>query len=244
MALHFVKTSVLTSEDGIDFGKEVAVESEEARKSRQEADDASRKPLYEQLRELQDKAKEEYDANTKRLFAAPKALDEEDVMFLNDIESTRVKAMEQRAATEQSALEAFRAARNQLVLSSSVVAREGNSTYVDPTNVHLAASSSSSSSSNHHLFVPPKKDTESFVNPVIFTKKRRKGDEYTGTGVETKQDVKGGIVVEGSSKKTKTDEVKEGAKDTTTGTGGQATSTGGAALSLLGGYGSDGDDDN
>lgn len=38
MALHFVKTSVLTSSDGIDFGTEVQVESEETRKARQEAE--------------------------------------------------------------------------------------------------------------------------------------------------------------------------------------------------------------
>ena len=236
MALHFVKTSILTSEDGIDFGKEVAVESEEARKSRQAADDASRKPLFEQLRELKDKAKEEYDANTKKLFAPPKALDEDDISFLNDVESTRTKAMEQRAATEQSALEAFRAARSQLVLSSSAVAREGNSTYVDPTKAHLGASSSSSSS-NNHLFVPPKKDTDSFVNPIIKTKRRIKSDEGSGMGGDMKGEM------DGSTKKAKTDEVKEGEKSTTTVAGGEIPSTGGAALSLLGGYGSD-DDDN
>lgn len=235
MALHFVKTSILTSEDGIEFGKEVAVESEEARKSRQAADDASRKPLYEQLRELQDKAKEEYDANTRKIFAPPKGLDEEEITFLNDVENTRMKAMEQRATTEQCALEAFRAARNQLVLSSSAVAREGNSTYVDPTKTHLGASSSSSSS-NHHLFVPPKKDTDSFVNPIIKTKKRVKSDEGTGMGGE----MKGGV--DGSTKKVKSDEVKEVEKSTTV-VGAGISSTGGAALSLLGGYGSD-DDDN
>jgi hypothetical protein len=103
MALHFVKTSVLSSEDGIDFGKEVQLDTEEARKARREAENASRKPLYQQLADQRAKMQEEYDANTKKIFgtlmnyrvfryahynnrifyfqmkAPPKALDEEDV---------------------------------------------------------------------------------------------------------------------------------------------------------------------
>ena len=68
MALHFVKTSVLSSEDGIDFGKEVQLDTEEARKARREAENASRKPLYQQLADQRAKMQEEYDANTKKIF--------------------------------------------------------------------------------------------------------------------------------------------------------------------------------
>ena len=34
MALHFVSTSILSSDNGIDFGKEQQIESEEAKKVR------------------------------------------------------------------------------------------------------------------------------------------------------------------------------------------------------------------
>jgi FAM192A/Fyv6, N-terminal domain len=76
MALHFVKTSVLSSSDGIDFNTESQLESEEAKKSRQAAEAA--KPLYEQLEELRNRKKEEYDENTKKLFGncrLPKTLE-------------------------------------------------------------------------------------------------------------------------------------------------------------------------
>ena len=66
MALHFVATSVLTSEDGIGFEKEVQLESDDARKSKAEA--IKVKPLFEQLAEQNAKKQEEYDAMTKLIF--------------------------------------------------------------------------------------------------------------------------------------------------------------------------------
>ena len=71
MALHFVATSILTSEDGIEFGKETPLETDEARKARVENDQASKKPLYMQLAEQKDKKQEEYDAMTKKIFGWP-----------------------------------------------------------------------------------------------------------------------------------------------------------------------------
>lgn len=68
MALHFVSTTVLSSEDGIGFSKEVALETEEARKARIDAEKAANRPLFMQLAEQQDKKQAEYDANTKKMF--------------------------------------------------------------------------------------------------------------------------------------------------------------------------------
>lgn len=79
MALHFVKTSVLTSTDGIDFSNEESIESDETRKAKKEAEENSRKPLFQQLADLRDKKQEEYDLNRKAIFAPPTALDEDDV---------------------------------------------------------------------------------------------------------------------------------------------------------------------
>ena len=70
MALHFVKTSVLSSADGVDFGTEVQVESDETRKVRLDAEAATRKPLFQQLADLRDKKQEEYDENKKKIFGS------------------------------------------------------------------------------------------------------------------------------------------------------------------------------
>jgi exoribonuclease II len=78
MALHFVSTSVLSSEDGIEFQKEVQLETEEAKKAKKEAERQANQPLYLQLQAQKDKKQEEFDANTKKLFAPPKAIDEEE----------------------------------------------------------------------------------------------------------------------------------------------------------------------
>lgn len=111
MTLRFVKTSVLTSEDGLDFSKEEALETEEARQARLARENASNKPLYQQLAEQQAKKQEEYDANTKLMFAPPKGLDMEEYNFLESINETRERTERQRKEEETKALEEFRAAR-------------------------------------------------------------------------------------------------------------------------------------
>lgn len=68
MALHFVKTAVLSSENGIDFGTEVAVESDETRKAKLDAEAASRKPLFQQLADIRDRKQDEFDENRKKIF--------------------------------------------------------------------------------------------------------------------------------------------------------------------------------
>ncbi len=68
MALHFVSTSVLSSDNGIDFTKEVQLETEEAKRLRLANEAAARKPLYLQLAEKKELQQAEYDANTKKMF--------------------------------------------------------------------------------------------------------------------------------------------------------------------------------
>ena len=70
MALHFVSTSVLSSENGIDYSKEVQLETEEAQKLRRAEEAAAKKPLYLQLAEKKELAQAEYDANTKKMFGS------------------------------------------------------------------------------------------------------------------------------------------------------------------------------
>ncbi|CAM6002697.1 unnamed protein product [Sphagnum balticum] len=78
MALHFVSTSVLTSENGIDFTNELQLETEEARKARQDRDRASAKPLFAQLAEQLERQQEARDEVTRLIFSPPKALDDDE----------------------------------------------------------------------------------------------------------------------------------------------------------------------
>lgn len=108
MALHFVSTSVLVSEDGVDFGKETHLESAEVRKSKELANKSVHKPLYLQLAENNVKKEEEYDLNTKKMFAPPKALDDEDIEFLNQLQSNRNNILNARNTQDEQALKVFR----------------------------------------------------------------------------------------------------------------------------------------
>jgi hypothetical protein len=108
MSLRFVKTSVLSSEDGIDFSKETVIESEEAKIARIQAERASQKSLYEQLEEQKAKKQAEYDAVTKQIFSAPKAIDDEEYGFLQSLEDERSRKEEEKRIQQEEALEAFR----------------------------------------------------------------------------------------------------------------------------------------
>lgn len=110
MTLRFVKTSVLSSSDGIDFSNEVAVESEETKMARVAAERAAARPLFEQLAEQRQKKQDEYDANTKLMFAPPKSLDAEDITFLQGVQDSQQAIQRRRKEEEELALEQFRAA--------------------------------------------------------------------------------------------------------------------------------------
>jgi hypothetical protein len=111
MTLRFVKTSILTSEDGIDFGTETAVENEETRAARLAAEQAQNRPLYQQLADIKTRKDEEYDENTKKMFAPPKALDEDDVRYFQELDDIKARAMDAREIREQRELNSFRAAQ-------------------------------------------------------------------------------------------------------------------------------------
>lgn len=108
MALHFVSTSVLTSSDGIAFEHEEKKDTLDVRNATK-ANEVSR-PLFEQLAEQNDKKQADRDAITKLIFAPPKALDEEEVEFYNDLEERQKKLKELRQATEEEELKHFRSA--------------------------------------------------------------------------------------------------------------------------------------
>lgn len=92
MAINFVSTSILTSDDGIDFSTEEVLETEEARRARLLKEEASKKPLYMRLQEQRDKKQAEQDAVTKLMNSGPSALNEEEVEFFNKIEESKIRA--------------------------------------------------------------------------------------------------------------------------------------------------------
>ena len=68
------------------------------------------------MADLKAKKQAEYDQNTKKLFAPPKALDEEEVAFFEQLDETKSKAMKARSEREENALAAFRSAQKEQVL--------------------------------------------------------------------------------------------------------------------------------
>ena len=78
MAIHFVSTTVLSSDNGIDFSKEIRIESEESKRIRAQQDKSNSKPLFQQLAERQEEKDLEREKITKLIFAPPKGLDDEE----------------------------------------------------------------------------------------------------------------------------------------------------------------------
>mmetsp|Transcript_23879 Transcript_23879/g.35036 ORF Transcript_23879/g.35036 Transcript_23879/m.35036 type:complete len:200 (+) Transcript_23879:32-631(+) len=120
MALHFVSTSVLSSSDGIGYEKEEKKETEDTRAARIAAERAASKPLFEQLAEQQEKKQAEYDANTKLIFAPPKALDEEDVEYFQHMEQLRKQQMTKQKEEEEKELAVFRSSKHAATSSISL----------------------------------------------------------------------------------------------------------------------------
>ena len=104
-------------------------ENQEVTQARRAADAASKKSLYEQLAEQQDKKKEEYDANTKLIFgemaktnimsiilpvnflhylAPPKCLDEEDVEYFSEVDKRHKAFLDNQKKQDEKKLEEFR----------------------------------------------------------------------------------------------------------------------------------------
>lgn len=84
------------------------LEDEEEHKKRLAKEKAAHsRTLWEQLEEQKDKKKEEYDAITKKIFAPPKALDEEEVAYLEGVAAKEKSKERARAEEEERELAAF-----------------------------------------------------------------------------------------------------------------------------------------
>ena len=119
MALHFISSSILKEGDGFEEREEVTVDTEETRRQRLKAEQDSKKSLFAQLQERQMLKDEEFEANRKKIFAPPPGLNEDDVEYFNELQSTKDKIKSLRAQQEDQALEEFRLASHERVSSSS-----------------------------------------------------------------------------------------------------------------------------
>jgi len=103
-----VKTAVLESTDGLDFDDEKRVDSEELNAFTKEAERrANSKPLWEQLQEQRDKQQAEYDANTKLIYAPPKALDDEEYEHLERVYRDKEDARARLKQAEEEEISKF-----------------------------------------------------------------------------------------------------------------------------------------
>jgi hypothetical protein len=129
------------------------VESDEARIARVAAERAASKPLYQQLAEQMDKKQQEYDENTKKIFAPPKvlvglhlleshmiiimkALDEDDVEFFKELAENKSKAMSARAKREEEDLMKFREKVSSQHLLDERSSGNGKAVTVNPVKEH------------------------------------------------------------------------------------------------------------
>jgi len=108
MAIRFVATGVLESEDGISFNVDTPLETQEEIEKRRQRETSDAKPLYQQLEEQKAKKLEEEELKRKAIFAPPKGLDEDEIEYFNEVEAQKEKIKGTRAANEEKLLENFR----------------------------------------------------------------------------------------------------------------------------------------
>jgi hypothetical protein len=145
MSINFVSTTVLTSADGIHKEQRI-LESESPKgglavRNRDEeklkAREGTNLTLYEQLQQNKEDKDVDWESQLRES-RMPKALDDEEVAFLEEQDAKRTRALRQHEKQELDDVAEFRAARIAFEASSNTNTTTGNST---------SSSSSSSSSS-------------------------------------------------------------------------------------------------
>jgi hypothetical protein len=95
MSINFVSTSVLESEDGLDFGKETQKDTLEINEQKLLTSSAG-SSLYEQLAAHKAEKEEEYDQKGRHLRAPRAGLEEEDLEFFGDLRAKSLAAQTER----------------------------------------------------------------------------------------------------------------------------------------------------
>lgn len=108
MTLRFVSTTILESDNGIDFSKEKPVDISNSINTKDPISKSCGKTLYQQLQERNIEKQNEYDAMTKLIYAPPKALDEDDVQYFQELKNKQKNQKEIQKQQENELLQNFR----------------------------------------------------------------------------------------------------------------------------------------
>ncbi|TMW55860.1 hypothetical protein Poli38472_008508 [Pythium oligandrum] len=207
----FVSTTVLTSADGL-FGDNVEEKRILEAPAPSARDAADYKPLYERLQDMKDQKDREWKEKNNP-YAPPKALDDEEIEFIRDLESRKADSETQRQEQQREDIAEFMLARE--------AAKNPGAPSAKP--VAAAAPVTLSNVALKKLVKPQEKASA----PVIVVKTKRKAQDKTTKKTTTKD----------TSKKQKVETETE-----TTTTTATVNKPAVAALGLVG-YGSDSDSD-
>ena len=151
MSINFVSTAVLTSADGIHKEQRI-LESESPKgglavRNRDEeklkAREGTNLTLYEQLQQNKEDKDVDWESQLRES-RMPKALDDEEVAFLEEQDAKRTRALRQHEKQELDDVAEFRAARIAFEASSNTNTTTGNSTSSSSSSSSLSSLTSSS----------------------------------------------------------------------------------------------------
>ena len=153
MSINFVSTAVLTSADGIHKEQRI-LESESPKgglavRNRDEeklkAREGTNLTLYEQLQQNKEDKDVDWESQLRES-RMPKALDDEEVAFLEEQDAKRTRALRQHEKQELDDVAEFRAARIAFEANSNTTTTTGNSTSSSASSSSSSLSSLTSSS--------------------------------------------------------------------------------------------------
>ena len=241
MALNFVATSVLSSNNGVDHDTETILESEEAARLRLNAKSGGMKSLHEQLADKQALKDEEYEMNAKALRAPQVGLDEDDLEYFREINENSLKCESIKHNEDENAIDEF-IKKQKNIPADGDGDGNGNGNGVD---AGIAVSISTLSNDNGITNKDKKKISSSSVAPVVILRKKRKiVDVDVDVDAKTNPDEQKVAQIQDA---TAAAEVNSNTKlNTNADKDKESIPVANSALSMLGGYCSsdDGDDDN
>ena len=155
MSINFVSTAVLTSADGIHKEQRI-LESESPKgglavRNRDEeklkAREGTNLTLYEQLQQNKEDKDVDWESQLRES-RMPKALDDEEVAFLEEQDAKRTRALRQHEKQELDDVAEFRAARIAFEANSNTNTTTGNSTSSSSSSSSLSSLTSSLTNTN------------------------------------------------------------------------------------------------
>ena len=203
MSINFVSTAVLTSADGIHKEQRI-LESESPKgglavRNRDEeklkAREGTNLTLYEQLQQNKEDKDVDWESQLRES-RMPKALDDEEVAFLEEQDAKRTRALRQHEKQELDDVAEFRAARIAFEANSNTTTTTGNSTSSSSSSSSLSSLTSSSTNTNTAVSSMPRvtlkrkrrqpiaensKDPTSSTATTNGVPKRTKSNDETGS---------------------------------------------------------------